>query len=130
MELEASWAKIASRPEDTPFQERSKVICFFLMASWRAHNSILEAPRLDFGGFGHHVFEILGLLARKMQELISNLKLKLRNSSLELKLPVLPSHFHVEFGRDLLHRSQAEMLRRGGWAAVCPPGGVQSIELS
>ena len=61
------------------------------MVSWRALGSILEAPGLDFGGFWDHFFEIWGLLARKMQELISNLKLKLRNSSLELELAVLPN---------------------------------------
>ena len=66
------------------------------MASWRPPGSILEAPGLDFGGFGDDFFEILGLLAGEVQELISNSKLKLCNCSLELKLPVLPSHFHVE----------------------------------
>ena len=54
--------------------------------SWRAPGSILEAPGLDFGGFWDHFFEIWGLLARKMQELIANLKPKLRDSSLELEL--------------------------------------------
>ena len=49
----------------------------------------MEAPGLDFGGFWDHFFEIRGLLARKMQELIANLKPKLRDSSLELELPVL-----------------------------------------
>ena len=78
------------------------------MASWRAPGSILEVPGLDFEGFGDHFFEIRGVLARKMQELISNLKLKLRNSSLELELPVLLTSTS-KFGRDLLHQSQAEI---------------------
>ena len=47
-----------------------------------------EAPGLDFGGSWDEFFEILGFLAGKMQELISNFKLKLRGSSLELQLPV------------------------------------------
>ena len=42
------------------------------MSSWRAPGSILEAPGLDFGGFWDPFFEIWGLLARKMQELIWN----------------------------------------------------------
>ena len=32
------------------------------------------------------------------------------------------SYFYAEFGRDLLHRSQAEMLRRSGWAPMSPAG--------
>ena len=70
------------------------------MASWRPLGSILEAPGLDFGGFWDHFFEIWGLLARNMQELISNLKLKLRNSSLELKLAILLTSTS-KFGRDV-----------------------------
>ena len=61
------------------------------MASWRPQKSVLEAPGIDLGGSGNQFFEILNLLARKLQELISNLKLKLRNSSLELELAVLPN---------------------------------------
>ena len=86
----------------------SKIRCLFDMASWRARCFILEFPGLDFGGFGDHFYEIWGLLARKMQELISNLKLKLRNSSLELELPVLLTSTS-KFGRDLLHQSRAEI---------------------
>ena len=78
------------------------------MASWRAPGSILEAPGLDFGGFWDHFFEIWGLLARKMQELIANLKPKLRDSSLELELPVLHTSAS-KFGRDLLHQRRAEV---------------------
>ena len=92
------------------------------MASWRPPGSILEAPGLDFGGFGDHFFEIFGLLAREMLELISNFELKLRNSSLKLSLTVLPTSTS-KFGRDLLHPSQAEIFRRSGWAAVSPLGG-------
>ena len=58
------------------------------MASWRAPGSISEAPGLDFGGSWDEFFEILGFLAKKMRELISNLPLKLRGSSLRLQLPV------------------------------------------
>ena len=78
------------------------------MASWRAPGSILEALGLDFGGFWDHFFELWGLLPRKMQELIANLKPKLGNSSLELELPVLLTSTS-KFGRDLLHQSQAEI---------------------
>ena len=92
------------------------------MASWRAPGSILEAPSLDFGGFGDHLFEILSLLAGEMLELISNFELKLRNSSLKLSLAVLPASTS-KFGRDLLRQSRAEIFRRSGWAAVSPPGG-------
>ena len=84
------------------------------MASWRPLGSILEAPGLDFGGFWDHFFEIWGLWARKMQELISNLKLKLRNSSLELELANHEGLFY--------HNGQGT----NGWAAVAPPGGFQS----
>ena len=92
------------------------------MASWRAPGSILEAPGLDFGRLWNDFFEILGLLAGNMLELISNLKLKLRNSSLKLSLAALPASTS-KFGRDLLHPSQAEIFRRSGWAAVSPLGG-------
>ena len=92
------------------------------MASWEAPGSILEAPRLDFGGFGDHFFEILGLLAGEMLELISNFELELRNSSLKLSLAVLPAS-SSKFGRDLLRQSQAEIFRRSGWAAVSLLGG-------
>ena len=78
------------------------------MTSWRAPGSILEAPGLDFGGFWDHFFEFGGLLARKMQELIANLKPKLRDSSLELELPVLHTSTS-KFGRDLLHQRRAEV---------------------
>ena len=73
-----------------------------------APSSILEAPGLDFGGFWDRFFEIWGLLARKMQELIANLEPTLRDSSLELELPVLlPST--SKFGRDLLHQRRAKV---------------------
>ena len=58
------------------------------MASWRAPDSILEAPGLDFGGFWASFSEVLGFLAGKMQELLSNLKLELRSSSWKLQLPL------------------------------------------
>ena len=41
------------------------------IASWRPPGSILEDPKLDFGGSWDDVFEIWGLLARKMLELLS-----------------------------------------------------------
>ena len=63
----------------------------------------MEAPGLDLGGSGNQFFEILNLLARKLQELISNLKLKLRNSSLELELAVLPNPAS-KFGSDIPKR--------------------------
>ena len=56
------------------------------MASWRAPGSILRAPGLDFGGSWDELFKILGFLAKKLQELISNLPLKLRGSSLEARV--------------------------------------------
>ena len=77
------------------------------MASWRPPGLILEAPRLDFGRFGDKFFEIAGLLAGEMLELISNFELKLRNSSLKLSLAVLPASTS-KFGRDLLHQRRAE----------------------
>jgi len=58
----------------------------------------------------------LGLWARKMQELISNLQLKLRNSSLELQLAVLLTPTS-KFGRDVPEG------RVGG--GVPPPGGFR-----
>ena len=82
------------------------------MASWRAPSSILEAPdsifeapRLDFGGSWDDFFEDWGLLAEKMQELISNFKLELRSSSWMGEMP------------------------RSGWPAVSPPRGL-SMEFS
>ena len=85
------------------------------MASWRAPGSILRAPGLDFGGSWDEFFEIFGFLAGKMQELISNFKLKLRGSSWELQLPV-PIHLTPtsNFNHDF---------PKGRWAAV-PPLGV------
>ena len=83
------------------------------MASRRAPGSISETPGLDFGRSWDEFFEILGFLAGKMQELISNFKLKLRGSSWELQLPVHltpTSNFNHDFPK-------------GGWAAV-PPLGV------
>ena len=81
------------------------------MASWRAPDSIFEAPgsifeapRLDFGGSWDDFFEIWGLLAEKMQELVSNFKLKLRSSSLKLEWPFL----------SLLHRRSATISQREG----------------
>ena len=63
------------------------------MTSWRAPGSILEAPDsifetpgLDFRESWDECFEILGVLARKLQELISNLPLQLRGSSLEARV--------------------------------------------
>ena len=56
------------------------------MASWRAPGSILRAPGLDFGGSWDEFFEILGFWTGKLQELISNLPLKLRGSSLEARV--------------------------------------------
>ena len=53
------------------------------MPSWKAPGSISEAPGLDFGGSWDEFFEILGVLAGKLRELISNLPLQLRSSSLE-----------------------------------------------
>ena len=43
----------------------------------KAPGSILEAPRLDLGGLGNDFFENLVFSAKQMQELISNLKVKL-----------------------------------------------------
>ncbi len=70
-------------------------------------NGVLEASGLNFGGPENRFWRVLGpffrdlgLLAGKMQELISNLKLKLRNSSLELKLAVLLTSTS-KFGRDV-----------------------------
>ena len=87
-------------------------------------NCVLEASGLDFGGprtrFRRVLgpfFRDLGLLAGKMQELISNLKLMLRNSSLELKLADLLTPTS-KFGRDVPEG------RVGGGV---PPGG-SSIE--
>ena len=74
----------------------------------------MEAPGLDFGGFWDHFFEIWGLWARKMQELSCNLKLKLRNSSLELELA---NH------EGLFYHNSWNTNRR---AAVVPPRGFQS----
>ena len=72
----------------------------------------MEAPGLDFGGFGDHFFEIRGLLARKMQAPISNFKLKLRDSSLELEL----AHHEGPF----YHNGQGTNGVGGGGP---PPGG-------
>ena len=83
---------------------------------------LLDRFGVDLGGFWEDFFEIWGFLAREMQEPISNLKLKLRNSSLELKVAVLLTSAS-KFGRDLLPQGQAEIFRRSGWAAVSPPGG-------
>ena len=85
------------------------------MVSWKTPISILEAPGLDFGGFGCNFFEIWGLLARKMQAPISNLKLKLRNSSLELELANHEGLFY--------HNGQGTNGVGGGGP---PPGGFQS----
>ena len=70
-------------------------------------NGVLEASGLDFGGPRARFRRVLGpffrdlaLLAGKLQQLISNLKLKLRNSSLELKLAVLLTSTS-KFGRDV-----------------------------
>ena len=51
-----------------------------------APDSISEAPGLGFGGSWDEFFEILDVLARKLQELISNLPLQLRSSSLEARV--------------------------------------------
>ena len=80
---------------------------------WRAPGSIFEAPGLDFGGSGDEFFEILDFLAEKMQELISNLPLKLRGSSWKLELPIHltpTSNFNHDF--------------RGRVAGGDPPPGV------
>ena len=70
-------------------------------------NGVLEASELDFGGPRARFWRVLepffrdlDLLAGKMQELVLNLKLKLRNSSLELKLAVLLTSTS-KFGRDV-----------------------------
>ena len=56
------------------------------MVSWRLPDAILKAPGLDFGGSWDEFFEILGFLATKLRELISNLPLKLRGSGLEARV--------------------------------------------
>ena len=71
-------------------------------------------------GAGTIFARFLSFLAGEMLELISNFELELRNSSSKLSLAVLPASTS-KFGRDLLHRSQAEMLRVGDGV---PPGGV------
>ena len=70
-------------------------------------NGVLEASGLDFGGPEARFRRVLGpffrhsgLLAGKMQELLSNLQLKLRHSSLELKMAVLLTPTS-KFGRDV-----------------------------
>ena len=51
------------------------------MASWRPPGSILEAPGLDFGGFGDDFSKIF----EKKVELISNSYLKLCDDSFEFQ---------------------------------------------
>ena len=88
------------------------------MASWRPPGSILEAPRLDLGEFWDQFFDILGLCAGEVQELISNSNLKLCKCGLELTFAFL-STSASKFGRDLPEG------RVGG--GVRPPGGFNGI---
>ena len=114
------------------------------MASWRAPDSILEAPALDFRGSGPHFPRFFGFLARKMQELISNLRVKLRCSNFKLQLPIhfpptskvspdFPELPRSVQPQDAYLRSCASMSCQR-WPSVhgvggrrCPPpGGLQS----
>ena len=70
----------------------------------------MEDPKLEFGSSGDDFFEIFGPLGTKNAGTAFDFKQKLCNSSLELKLIVLPSIFGVE------------IFPRSGWPAVSPPG--------
>ena len=58
------------------------------------------APRLDFGEFWDNFFEILEFVAGELQELISNLKLKLANT-LPPTCPASLGRSRPKSGRDL-----------------------------
>ena len=85
---------------------------------WRPRPQFLGPRGSILEGSGTIFRDFPSLLAGNMQELLSYFKLKLRGSSWELQLPVPihltpTSNFNHEFPK-------------GRWAAVSPPGGLQS----
>ena len=73
------------------------------MASWRPPGSILEAPGLDFGGFGD---DFLMIFDEKL-ELISNSNFKLCDCSFEFKFQISSKPEKTKISRALAEPQDA-----------------------